>query len=96
MRIQFLVGRLINWLSLPGIVVESTYTASTYHAIIHVRTSPLFTVVTVNGLDVYFHRLTGKIDGVGFIPGADYTLGPTPESACSPERPGSQIPPTRK
>jgi hypothetical protein len=27
---------------------------------------PLFTIVTVNGVDVYFHRLTGGMDGIGF------------------------------
>jgi hypothetical protein len=25
--------------------------------------------VTVNGVDVYFHRLTGGMDGIGFSPG---------------------------
>jgi len=30
----------------------------------------LFTVVTVNGVNVYFYRLTGRIDGVGSsVPG---------------------------
>jgi len=36
----------------------------------------LFTVVTVNGLDVYFSRLTGAIDGVG-VSQAAYCTGET-------------------
>jgi hypothetical protein len=31
----------------------------------------LFTVVTVNGVNVYFYRLTGRIDGVGSSPPGD-------------------------
>jgi hypothetical protein len=30
----------------------------------------LFTVVTVNGVNVYFYRLTGRLDGVGTPPPA--------------------------
>ena len=29
------------------------------------RVGELYTVVTLNGLGVYFHRLTVKIDGIG-------------------------------
>ena len=41
-------------------------------ASVSVRCGPLFTVVTVNGINVYFYRLTGGIDGVGSAkPGGD-------------------------
>jgi hypothetical protein len=30
-----------------------------------VRVRDLFTIIEVNGLEIYFHRLTGTIDGVG-------------------------------
>jgi len=43
-----------------------------------VLVGPLFSVVSVNGLDVYFHRLTGKIDGVGFGPARDCKSDETP------------------
>jgi hypothetical protein len=36
-----------------------------------VTLGPLFTVVSVNGLDIYFDRLTGAIDGVGSSPISD-------------------------
>lgn len=32
---------------------------------VKVHRSPLYTIITVNGIDVYFYRLTGGIDGVG-------------------------------
>ena len=58
-------------LRLPGIIVTQSYDATITRAKVRVRLGPLFSVVTVNGLDVYFHRLTGKIDGVGFSPRPD-------------------------
>jgi hypothetical protein len=32
---------------------------------VRVRMNPRFTVITVNGVDVYFYRLTGDTGGVG-------------------------------
>jgi hypothetical protein len=32
---------------------------------IQVKAGTLFTCITVNGRDYYFHRLTGKFDGTG-------------------------------
>lgn len=68
------IGRLLNLSGAPGFVRPCDYHASITRANIFVRTNPLFTVIRVNGLDVYFSRLTGKIDGVGFSPPSDYTL----------------------
>jgi hypothetical protein len=62
------LGKLLGLLHLPGIVVAQTYDATIARATVRVRLSPLFTVVTVDRMDIYFHRLTGKIDGVGFSP----------------------------
>jgi hypothetical protein len=45
---------------------------------VRVHLGPLFSVVSVNGLDVYFHRLTGRIDGVGFSPAGDCRSDETP------------------
>ena len=60
------VGLLLTALRVPGIMVEQRYEAQTTSARVRVYLSPLFSVVSVNGVDIYFHRLTGKIDGVGF------------------------------
>ena len=72
MLARFWVGRLLVRLGVPGIVADQTYEAEIAPAHIRVHVGPLFSVVTVNGLDIYFHRLTGKITGVGFPTGSGY------------------------
>ena len=75
-----LLGGLLNLAGVPGFVRDCQYTATITDAHVSVQRSGVFTVVTVNGLDVYFHRLTGRIDGVGFSPAADCMQADTPES----------------
>ena len=77
-RVRPRIGKLLTWLRVPGINVEQTYEAAITPATVRVHLGPLFSVVSVNGLDVYFHRLTGKIDGVGFSPPAGYTPDEAP------------------
>lgn len=61
-----LLGRLINWLGWPGFVQEGTFRSSKVADVeVRVRNTRLYTVVSVNGVDVYFDRLTGRIDGTG-------------------------------
>lgn len=57
-------GRLANLIGLPGVVREVEY-VSQDGLFVRVRTSPFFTVVMVGGVEVYFYRLTGGIDGIG-------------------------------
>ncbi len=85
-RISRLLGQLANLAGLPCWVSPGEYRASVMTAVVTVRRSSLYTVVTVNGLDVYFHRLTGKIDGVG----ASLAPGCTPVSAPGSTRSGEQ------
>ena len=59
-------GRVANVAGLPGIVRECEYYSESLGVTVGVRMNPRFTVITVNGVDVYFYRLTGYIDGVGF------------------------------
>src|SRR5258708_216887 len=59
-----LIGALANLAGLPGFVRECDYQASACRARVVVRTGPTYTTVTVNGLDIYFRRLTGAIDGL--------------------------------
>ncbi len=68
-RILSWLGRVAGLAGFPGWVRECSYT-SVLGVQVHVRISPLFTVVTVNGVDVYFYRLSGQIDGVGAAPRA--------------------------
>ena len=74
MTLSDLAGNAVDWLGWPGIVRRSDYRASIANVTVRVRTSPRFTVITVNGIDVYFERLTGRIDGVGSSPVVDYSL----------------------
>ena len=72
------VGKLLTLLRIPGIIADQTYDAAITRATVRVHLGPLFSVVSVNGLDVYFHRLTGKIDGVGFSPASGYKSDEAP------------------
>ena len=58
-------GRVANVAGLPGIVRECDYYSESLEVAVRVRMNRRFTVITVNGVDVYFYRLTGYIDGVG-------------------------------
>jgi hypothetical protein len=70
--VRLWAGRLLTALRLPGIMIAQTYEAEITRARVRVHLSPLFSVVSVNGVDVYFHRLTGRIDGVGFSASTGY------------------------
>jgi hypothetical protein len=50
---------------------------------VRVRASDFYTTVTVNGVDVYFYRLTGGIDGVGIAQASDCTSLDRAESVRS-------------
>ena len=67
-RITALAGRLLNALGIPGFVSESAYSSDSLGTRVHVRCGDQFTVVSVNNVDVYFRRLSGRIDGVGASP----------------------------
>jgi hypothetical protein len=67
------LGFLLNRLGIPGFVGDIDYRSRKLHAHVRVRRRRLFTIVSVNGLDVYFRRLTGRLDGVGLDPSGGYT-----------------------
>lgn len=59
------LGRLLNRFGCPGFVRQTAYTCRTSQGAqveVMVRTAARYTVVTVNGIDVYFDRLTGVVD----------------------------------
>jgi hypothetical protein len=64
--IRFWGGKLLNAIGVPGVVQPGTYESSVGPTSVRITVGPLFTVVTVNGVDVYLHRLTGAIDGIGY------------------------------
>ena len=64
--LRFWAGKVLNAVGVPGVVLPGTYEAGIGQASVRIALGPLFTVVTVNRVDVYIHRFTGAIDGVGF------------------------------
>jgi len=85
---RVLLAKLANLAGFPGFVRICDYEAGITDARIRVRVGEMFTIITVNGLDIYFHRLTGKIDGVGFTPDCKPDLAPLSNPALSiDERP---------
>ena len=64
-------GKVANLAGFPIVVRETDY-HSALGVDVKVRTSPLYTTVTVNGVDVYFYRLTGQINGVGLTAASDF------------------------
>ena len=78
------LGWILNKLGLPGFVGDTEFRSRKLAAHVRVRRRRLFTIVSVNGLDVYFRRLTGRLDGVGMTATRGYTPAQAPESV----RPG--------
>jgi len=78
-RLRMLVafGNLFNLAGIPGLVQECEYRANVTDAHIKVRVREIYTVIQVNGLEIFFHRLTGSIDGVGVM--SDCKPGQAPE-----------------
>ena len=71
LRLLDWMGKLANLAGLPCIVREGEYSSPSAGVTVRVRSSSLFTVVTVNGVDVYFYRLSGEYDGVGISNGRE-------------------------
>jgi hypothetical protein len=84
---KFYFGKLLNLAGWPGIVRECDYRWADQGIKVAVRKTELHTIVTVNDVDVYFTRLTGKIDGTGRILNCDnkeaQTLAATPPPSTS-------------
>ncbi len=77
---QVWLGKLANWFGFPGVVKDAEYTSTAFGATVCVKRGNLYTVISVNGVDVYFDRFSGEIDGVGLSRAACYKQGQTQES----------------
>jgi hypothetical protein len=71
------IGAVLNCAGLPGFVREGLY-QSTGGVRVSVSVNELFTVVCVNGVEVFFYRVSGGIDGIG-VRSADCTGARTRE-----------------
>ena len=89
LRIRLVLGTIFNLAGIPGLVRECELEGGAVDAHISVRVHEMYTVVHVNGIDVYFHRLTGKIDGVGNATGWPKDKVRLPENF--PAIPGSEL-----
>jgi hypothetical protein len=88
-EIKFWLGRLANLAGYPLLVKPCEYHSANFETSVSVKRLELYTLITVNGLDVYFNRFTGKIDGLGSIPTSGCTIqhASIPESEHSGELP---------
>jgi hypothetical protein len=92
--VRFWAGKVLNAIGVPGVVLPGTYESGVGPTSVRITVGPLFTVVTVNGVDVYLHRLTGTIDGVGCgvatpVSERDWPEQPEEWTTPAPERPVS-------
>lgn len=89
------IGRTMNTLGVPAMIHDCDYESEELGTKIKVKRGDRFTLLTVNGVDVYFDRITGKIDGVGFNPTADCTADRTPISTAFRELPEMPVAPAQ-
>ncbi len=80
LRLRWYAGKFLNLCGFASPIRECDYRAGTCRAHITVSQKELFTIVCVNGLDIYFSRLSGQIDGVGFSPASRCTVESFQES----------------
>ncbi len=95
MRVRVIFGALCNVAGIPGLIRNCDYEGGITDASIRVRVGEMYTVITVNGLDIYFHRTTGEIDGVGGFT-ADCKGRPVHSAMQSPVQPLCSPPPIHK
>jgi hypothetical protein len=72
----------MNAFGAPAFIRDTDYRSRTFGTRVRVRRGNLFTVISVNGIDIYVCRFTGVIDGVGF----------TQPSGCVPASIGESMP----
>jgi hypothetical protein len=77
------LGNLLNAVGAPGFLRDTEFRSRTYGTHVRVKRGQLFTVVSVNGLDVYFGRFSGTVDGVGFSPSSACSSAPAFQSSQS-------------
>lgn len=65
------VGYLLNSLGVPGFVKPTKVYDRLTNSHLEVRLGGFFTVVSVDGKDYYFRRLTGEYDGSGMAVSCD-------------------------
>lgn len=84
-RLREAMGRFLNRRRVAGAVQPINFNDPLTGNHIEVVINPLFTVLSVNGRDYYFKRLTGRFDGTGessqlsgYTPVGTLRLAPSP------------------
>ena len=62
-----MIGELLQHLGIPGLIAPFTHQDEESGLAVSLRTSPRYTVLTVNGKELYFLRENGKFDGTGAL-----------------------------
>jgi hypothetical protein len=83
-RFQQWLGSMMNAIGAPAFIRETDYRSRTYGTRVCVKRGALFTVISVNGIDVYVCRFTGVIEGIGFTQAAGCLPASIRESAPLP------------
>lgn len=79
---KWMVGRLLQLAGAPGFVRPIEYTDQVTGQRVKVRTSPRYTIVSVDSLELFFIRESGRFDGIGAMSLDD----PTRINHCTAER----------
>jgi hypothetical protein len=64
-RFKFSIAGILNKIKAPGLVREIEYFDELTSQRISVKNQSLYTVISIDGRDFYFNRLSGKFDGTG-------------------------------
>lgn len=94
--VKLYLGKLANLAGVPCFVRECDYRSHAIGAHVTVKRLEMYTLVTVNGVDVYFNRFSGKIDGVGASLASGCSAPQVPESTDSVVAPAHSPLPIRK
>jgi len=70
-RLKQILGRILNYFHIPGFVKPTKIFDDLTKTRLEVKLSGFFTIISVDGRDYYFRRLSGKFDGTGMIYGCD-------------------------
>ena len=60
-----MLGRIFQWLKLPGVVRPGKYNNVIDGTTLAVKTSPRYTILIVGGVEYFFLRHSGRFDGTG-------------------------------
>ncbi|MEO5926383.1 MAG: hypothetical protein ABIR70_21350 [Bryobacteraceae bacterium] len=66
LNLSQLLGKMLNFFGLPGFAKTGSYQAPVSGVSVRIQHTDLFTVISVDGVDVYLDRTNGDINGVGF------------------------------